>query len=349
MAGQAQRVRELLAAGSRWLAPLAGVGDPVFRELCHEQGAGLTYTEMVSAKGLHYQNEHTWQMLSLASNEDYAGVQLFGHEPHIMAEQARAIEDCWQDRLALIDINMGCPVAKVVKKGEGAALMKTPELAAAIVSAIAAAVSVPVTIKCRMGFDGPAVVDAEQKSDGVGAYTGLCDFARRMEQSGADAITVHGRYAQQMYRGKADWDAIAAVKQAVDVPVIGNGDLRTQEDIAVRMAQAGTDGVMVARGAQGNPWVFSGHVPSQRERIDCARRHVCGIYEISGQRGLARVRKHVAWYLAGFPYATAIRARVMQCERTEDFEELFCVLEEEFETKTSVCDGNTDKDKGALR
>ena len=301
------------------LAPMAGVSDEAFRTLCHEQGADLTYTEMVSAKGLSYANEKTRHLLHLAEGEDQVAVQLFGHEPDVMADQARWVEQEMGVTLAYLDINMGCPARKIVSKGDGSALMKTPDLAAAIVRAVSAAVEHPVTVKFRRGW-------AEGDETCV-------EFARRMEDAGAAAVTVHGRYALQLYRGRADWDAIARVKAAVSIPVVGNGDVKCGADAVALVERTGCDAVMIARAAEGNPWVFAQckaalagepepAKPSVEERIAMARRHARLLAEREG-RNIVRMRKHAMWYMTGLPGAAAARAKINACVSVEDFDRVF--------------------------
>ncbi|MEG1434836.1 MAG: tRNA dihydrouridine synthase DusB [Gordonibacter sp.] len=301
------------------LAPMAGVSDEALRTLCREQGADLTYTEMVSAKGLSYANEKTRHLLHLAPAEDQVAVQLFGHEPDTMAAQAAWIEDEMGDSLAYLDINMGCPARKITSKGDGSALMRDPELAAAIVGAVTAAVKHPVTVKFRRGW-------AEGDETCV-------EFARRMEEAGAAALAVHGRFAEQLYRGRAEWDAIARVKRAVGVPVVGNGDVRTGADAVALVQRTGVDAVMIARGAEGNPWLFAQakaalagdpepDAPSAGERIDMARRHARLLFERQG-RNIVRMRKHAMWYMAGLPGAAVARERINACVTLEDFDRVF--------------------------
>lgn len=301
------------------LAPMAGVSDEAFRTLCREQGADLTYTEMVSAKGLSYANEKTRHLLHLAEGEDQVAVQLFGHEPDVMADQARWVEQEMGETLAYLDINMGCPARKIVSKGDGSALMKTPDLAAAIVRAVSAAVEHPVTVKFRRGW-------AEGDETCV-------EFARRMEDAGAAAVTVHGRYALQLYRGRADWDAIARVKAAVSIPVVGNGDVKSGADAVSLVERTGCVAVMIARAAEGNPWVFAqckaalaGELepakPSVEERIAMARRHARLLAEREG-RNIVRMRKHAMWYMTGLPGAAAARAKINACVSVEDFDRVF--------------------------
>ncbi len=296
------------------LAPMAGVSDVAFRALCLEQGADLGYTEMVSAKGLSYANEKTRHLLALAEGERRVAVQLFGHEPDVMAAQAAWVEDEMGCALAYVDINMGCPARKIVSKGDGSALMKDPGLASAIVGAVAGAVEHPVTVKFRRGW-----AEGDECAP---------EFARRMEAAGAAAVTVHGRYAQQLYCGRADWGTIARVKQAVAVPVVGNGDVRCGAD-AVRMGeQTGCDAVMVARAAEGNPWVFASVQaalagrPDPAPRIAMARRHARLLSEREG-RNIVRMRKHAAWYLTGLPGAAAARGRINGCMTLADFDAVF--------------------------
>lgn len=312
------------------LAPMAGVSDEAFRTLCREQGADLTYTEMVSAKGLSFANEKTRYLLHLAPGEDQVAVQLFGHEPDTMAAQAAWIEGEMGESLAYLDINMGCPARKIVSKGDGSALMRDPDLACAIVRAVRAAVEHPVTVKFRRGW-------AEGDETAV-------DFARCMEDAGACAMAVHGRYAEQLYRGSADWGVIARVKEAVGVPVIGNGDVRTGADAVALVERTGCDAVMIARGAEGNPWVFAQAraalageqeppAPNVQERIALARRHAHLLAEREG-KSLVRMRKHAAWYLSGLPGASAARGRINGCVTPEDFDQVFddllaCVREHE--------------------
>lgn len=301
------------------LAPMAGVSDEAFRTLCRDQGADLTYTEMVSAKGLSYANEKTRHLLHLAEGEDQVAVQLFGHEPDVMADQARWVEQEMGETLAYLDINMGCPARKIVSKGDGSALMKTPDLAAAIVRAVSAAAEHPVTVKFRRGW--------------VGGDEMCVEFARRMEDAGAAAVAVHGRYALQLYRGRAEWDAIARVKAAVSIPVIGNGDVKSGADAVALVERTGCDAVMIARAAEGNPWVFAQckaalagepepAKPSVEERIAMARRHARLLAEREG-RNIVRMRKHAMWYMTGLPGAAAARAKLNACVSVEDFDRVF--------------------------
>lgn len=309
-------------SGKVLLAPMAGVSDIAMRTLCREQGADLAFTEMVSAKGLSYANAKTRHLLDLAQGEDQVGVQLFGHEPDVLARQACWIEDELGDALACLDVNMGCPARKIVSKGDGSALMKTPELAAEIVRSIARVVDHPVTCKFRRGW-------AEGDETAV-------DFARRMEQAGAAAIAVHGRYAAQLYQGGADWGVIARVKAAVRVPVIGNGDVRSGDDARALFGQTGCDAVMIARAAEGNPWIFAEvkaalagvgyEVPLASERLAMARRHA-RLLSMREGRNIVRMRKHACWYVTGLPGAAKARDLINQCVTLEDFDRVFDNLE----------------------
>ncbi len=301
-----------------YLAPMAGVTDAAMRQLCIEQGADLAFTEMVSAKGLSYANEKTRHLVDAAPNEERVGVQVFGHEPDVMAEQARWIEHELGERLAVIDINMGCPARKIVKKGDGCALMKDPPLAAAITRAVARAVSVPVSVKFRRGW-----AEGDETAP---------DFARRMEDAGAARVTVHGRYAEQLYRGSASWECVARVKRAVSVPVVGNGDVRTGGDAVRMVEETGCDAVMIARAAEGNPWVFAEaraafagepfERPTAEARVAMARRHARLLAE-RDRRSVVRMRKHAMWYLRGLPGAASARSRLNGCTTLEDFERVF--------------------------
>lgn len=304
------------------LAPMAGVSDIAMRALCREQGADIAFTEMVSVKGLSYANEKTRRLLDLAEGETSVAVQVFGHEPDTMASQAAWIEETLGDSLAFIDINMGCPVRKIAGKGDGAALMKEPGLAANIASAVVNSISHPVTCKFRRGFS----MDDETAPE----------FARRLEQSGVSGVTVHGRFAEQMYRGKANWEVIRRVKEAVTIPVVGNGDIMCGADAFSMAEQTGCDAVMIARGAQGNPWIFQEakrafegipfETPSAKQRLEMARRHAELLTHREG-RNIARMRKHASWYVSGLPGAAKARAMFNECTTLDDFERAFDLLE----------------------
>jgi tRNA-dihydrouridine synthase B len=300
---------------------MAGVTEAPFRGICKRLGAGLTYTEMVSATGLHY-NRHSRvskELLTFAPEEIPCAVQIFGANPEIMATQAAGIVERHPGSVALIDINMGCPVNKVVAKGEGSALMRDPDNAAAIVRGVVASAGVPVTVKFRAGWD-----DSERNA---------VEFALAMQEAGVSAVAVHGRTRDQFYHGAAEWDVIAAVKQAATVPVIGSGDVFSADDVAAMIERTGVDAVMVARGAQGNPWIFrearalldtGEHIskPTAFERIDMARLHAAALVDHSGKPAVARMRKHIAWYMSGLPGATHVRARAYQCTSLEELDAL---------------------------
>ena len=288
------------------LAPMAGVTDLAFREICRAMGADFSYTEMVSAKGLYYGSDRTASLLAASPQERPYGVQLFGAEAEIVSEMAKRLSEEAPEGLALIDLNMGCPARKITGNGEGSALMRDLPRAARIIEATAKASALPVTVKFRKGYDAE--------------HINAVPFARMAEESGAAMVTVHGRTREQMYSGRADWDIIAEVKQAVSIPVIGNGDVFSGADALALRAHTGCDGVMVARGAEGNPFLFaeikaalSGREytpPTDAERIDAALAHARRLVECRGGRAVIEMRKHVAWYLSGMRGASTLRAQV---------------------------------------
>jgi tRNA-dihydrouridine synthase B len=315
-------IRALLAAGNVVLGPMAGVTEAPFRGICKRMGAGLTYTEMVGAKALHYNPDSriSRSLLTFSPDETPCAVQLYGADPELMAAQAARIVERHGADVAFIDINMGCPVSKVVARGEGSGLMRTPELAARIIEAVAAAVApVQVTAKFRSGWD-----DASRNA---------VEFARVLEAAGAAALAVHGRTRRQFYRGTADWDVIAAVKAAVSVPVIGSGDVFSAPEAEAMLERTGVDAVMVARGAQGDPWIFrearalidTGQViapPTGFERIAMAREHTAALVAFGGEPAFTRMRKHVGWYVTGMPGATFVRDRVNQANSSAEMDDL---------------------------
>lgn len=299
------------------LAPMAGVTDLPFRLLCKEQGAGLLCMEMVSAKAIMYKNRNTIDLLKIDERELPVSLQLFGSDPDIISSIAHEIEERPFD---ILDINMGCPVPKIVNNGEGSALMKNPKLAGEIIEKTVKAIKKPVTVKIRKGFD----------EDHVNAV----EMAKIAEASGAAAIAVHGRTREQFYSGKADWDIIRQVKEAVSIPVIGNGDLLTAEDVIAMQEQTGCDGFMIGRGAQGNPWIFrqvlhyfetGEHLakPSFEEVAEMMLRHARMMLEFKGEyTGIREIRKHGAWYTAGYKNSAKLRVMINEVETYNELEEL---------------------------
>lgn len=286
------------------LAPMAGVTDLPFRVLCAEQGAGMVCMEMISAKALSYHNKNTEELLHISLKEGLVSLQLFGSEPELMGEMAKQIEEL---PFAVLDINMGCPVPKIVNNGEGSALMKNPLLAGKIIEAVARSTVKPVTVKIRRGFDD--------------AHENAAELARIAQESGAAAVTVHGRTREQYYAGEADLTCIRAVKQALRIPVIGNGDVTDAASAKRMLEETGCDGVMVGRAARGNPWIFTQiaqglaeervEKPDRDEVKHMMLRHAGMLLEEKGEYiGVREMRKHVAWYTAGYPNSAAMRRAV---------------------------------------
>lgn len=324
-----------------FLAPLAGVSDRIFRGLARRCGAEYTTSEMVSAKALCYEQRskrpvtdarvRTAPLAAVMRDEAPMAVQLFGAEPQFMAEAARMLESgeyrgaCGEIPPAAIDVNMGCPMSKIVGNGEGSALMRDPVLAAKIVRTMSDAVRLPITVKIRAGWDKNSINAVE--------------MAKRLEDAGAKMICVHGRTREQMYAPSADWRIIRAVKESVSIPVVGNGDIFCAADAKRMLSETGCDGVMIARGAQGNPWIFSEiraalagvpyTPPTLRERFDVALEHAAALVAERGERaGIPESRKHMAWYLHGVRGAAAARFEIMQAETLEQLRSIFEKLEQ---------------------
>lgn len=309
------QIGKLKLANPVILAPMAGVTDLPFRLLAKEMGCGLVYSEMVSDKGLIYDNVHTKKLLAIDERERPVALQIFGSEPDSMRQAATIVANAGAD---IIDINMGCPTNKIVRNGEGSALMLSPDLAYRIIAAVVtAAGDVPVTVKFRKGWDDKSVNAVE--------------IAKLAEQAGAAAVSVHGRTREQFYSGQADWKIIREVKQAVGIPVIGNGDVRTPHDAKRLLTETGCDGIMVGRGAQGNPWIFrqiihylaTGEIllpPGLDERIDMLLRHLDMLVEHKGEYvGIREMRSHAAWYTKGLHKSAELRLTFNQAASKADF------------------------------
>ena len=299
------------------LAPMAGITDLPFRLICRRLGCGMTVSEMGSAKGLLYKNVKTTEMLRIDDGERPTAIQLFGSVPEELAEAARMVEASGAD---MIDFNMGCPVPKIVNNGEGSALMKNPKLAHDILAAMVKAVKIPVTVKFRAGWDD--------------AHRNAVEIAKAVEAAGVSAVAVHGRTRQQFYEGKADWKIIAEVKQAVSVPVFGNGDIFTVEDGLRMLKETGVDGLMIGRGADGNPWLFRELAavlrgeerplpPTLTERLTQASEHLDMLIDYKGEHiSVKEMRRHISAYLKGLPHAAEFRGRFHKVDTREQFREL---------------------------
>lgn len=303
--------------GNLILGPMAGVTDLPFRLLCKEKGADLVYTEMVSAKGVQYNNKNTEGLIHIAEEERPAALQLFGSDPDILSDTAKRLE---HRNFDILDINMGCPVPKVVNNGEGSALMKNPQLIGEIVRRVSKGYSKPVTVKIRKGFHDSCINAVE--------------VARIAEENGAAAVAVHARTREQFYSGKADWEIIRRVKEAVRIPVIGSGDIFTPEDARRMLAETACDAIMLARGSRGNPWIFA-QIKAYLEKgekllkpefsqvSEMILRHAVLSIEYKGEfTGIREMRKHVAWYTAGYPGSARLRSRVNEIENLEDLNRL---------------------------
>lgn len=310
-----------------FLAPMAGVTDIAFREICKDLGCGLLYTEMVSAKGLYYGSNNTEALMQISDLEKPVAIQIFGNDPKILASACEVFNE--RTDICMVDVNMGCPVTKIVKNGEGSALMKNPKLAAEIIKEMKKVSTKPITVKFRKGFD----------SNNVNAV----DFAKYMEDAGVDAIAVHGRTREQMYQGKADWDIIRAVKDNVKVPVIGNGDVFDVE-AATRIKEiTNCDGIMIARGAMGNPWIFREIMqaikgeeviyPTAVEKIDMCIRHLdLAVKYYEEIKAVREMRKHTAWYIKGLNNCTEIKDKINSKRNYEEVKQVLLDYKEYLKT-----------------
>ena len=299
------KIGSLILENNIFLAPMAGVTDKAFRIITKPFGPALMYTEMVSGKGLHYGSNKTEALLDVTPEEKPVAAQIFGHDPEIMGEIAN---NALSYGAELIDINMGCPAPKIVNNGDGSALMKSPLLAGKVIKAVKEAVSVPVTVKFRLGWDSNSI--------------SVIEFAKIAEESGADAITIHGRTREAFYSGKADWEYIKKVKETVSIPVIGNGDITDGKSAAKMLELTGCDGVMVGRAAEGNPWIFreilhyikKGEIfplPSLEERKEKALEHLSLLVKYKGERrGVLEGRKHISWYFKGICGGAPLREKI---------------------------------------
>ena len=311
------KIKDIEFENNIFLAPMAGIADRAFRELCINYGAGYTVTEMVSSKGLTMGDKKSKELLTLGEIENPAGAQIFGDDPEIMAQAA---QKCLEFRPNIIDINMGCPAPKIAMNGGGASLMKNPKLAGEIVKAVSEAVDIPVTVKIRKGWDDESITAVE--------------LAQIAEKNGASAITVHGRTRMQMYSGKVDYDIIAKVKKAVDIPVIANGDVTDEQSAAIMLEKTNADAIMIGRGALGNPWIFrriNAYLSECRvlpdvsinEKMAVMLKHIQKIIEYKGEyTAMREARHHAAYYTKGIRGGAALRKEISTFEHFEQLEEL---------------------------
>ena len=308
-----------------FLAPMAGVTDLVFRVICKEMDCGMVYSEMVSAKGVQHNNKNTKELLKVDERERPVAMQMFGSDPEIMAEMARKLNE-YED-IDILDINMGCPAPKIVKNGEGSALTLNPKLVGEIISAVSKASEKPVTVKFRKGFDDQ--------------HLNALEIGRIAEESGAKAVTIHGRTREQYYAGKADWDIIKALKEEIKtIPVIGNGDIFTPEDAKKMIEYTGCDAVMIGRGSQGNPFIFKRTVeylengvllpePTWEDRLDIAEKHMDMLADYKGEViGIREMRKHLGWYIKGLPHSAEMRVKINATSGRENMRDVLNYMRE---------------------
>lgn len=308
-----------------FLAPMAGVTDLVFRVICKEMDCGMVYSEMVSAKGVQHNNKNTKELLKVDERERPVAMQMFGSDPEIMAEMARKLNE-YED-IDILDINMGCPAPKIVKNGEGSALTLNPKLVGEIISAVSKASEKPVTVKFRKGFDDQ--------------HLNALEIGKIAEESGAKAVTIHGRTREQYYAGKSDWDIIKALKEEIKtIPVIGNGDIFTPEDAKKMLEYTGCDAVMIGRGSQGNPFIFKRTVeylengvllpePTWEDRLDIAEKHMDMLADYKGEViGIREMRKHLGWYIKGLPHSAEMRVKINATSGRENMRDVLNYMRE---------------------